>query len=78
MKIENANAYFESLKHYYGIEKCIKCECLQGMLVQIRLDWPALRLEVEQFIAVHSHKCIGCESCPPAELWVRYLKEKEV
>lgn len=77
MKIERVKDYLDSLAEDWGVEKCRQCECLQGVLVQIKLDWPELEDEVDRFVSKEVHSCLGCEPCQPAEVWTEYLKEKE-
>lgn len=77
MKKEKTEEYLKEFSRYLEVEKCIECECLQGALVQLKLDWPELAEEVDRLISKEFHSCLGCEPCPPAELWTEYLKEKE-
>lgn len=77
MKIEKAREYLEKLKQYWEIEKCTHCECLLGALIQLKLDWPELKEEMDKLISDKMHECLGCETCPPAEAWEEYLKERE-
>lgn len=58
---------------------CNTCECFLGYLAQLRIDSdPA---DKDLFIPFKvkredMHKCLGCEPCPPGELYARYAKEK--
>jgi hypothetical protein len=77
MKKEQVKALLNELSEYWNIEKCRECECLQGMLVQLKLDRPELKEDVDKLTTDQFHKCLGCDPCPPAEVWVEYLKERE-
>ena len=58
-------------------EACWSCECLQGFLTQLELDATE---EAKMFLEVYKvrperlHGCLGCEPCPPADLFATYLR----
>jgi len=68
--------YLDLILEYWDGERCRRCECLQGILVQLKLDWPELKGEVDRYISHSVHNCLGCEPCLPANLWISYLKER--
>jgi hypothetical protein len=74
MKKEKAKESLEELSVYLKVEKCRECECLQGAFVQLKLDWPDLKEEVDRLTTVKFHKCLGCDPCPPA--WRLYTSYK--
>lgn len=78
MNIKDAKRHLKALRQNSRIEKCGQCECLHGAIMQIMLDWAELKRETDGLISVQVHKCLGCETCPPAEVWRKYLEEKEV
>jgi hypothetical protein len=69
MNIEEAKWFLRALLENLDTEKCRQCECLQGMLVQLKLDWPELKGEADKFVSSCLYGCKGCKPCPPAELW---------
>lgn len=70
--------YLEVLSKYRDVEKCMGCECLQGALIQLKRDRPEWGKEIDSLLLpTHEmHKCLGCDPCPPADIWATYLKEK--
>lgn len=76
-KRERAGKYKEALEEFLKIEKCRDCECLQGALMQLRIDVPQLKAGIDRLLSGNLHKCPGCKPCPPADLWERYLKETQ-
>jgi hypothetical protein len=38
---------------------------------------PELKEDVDKLTTDQIHKCLGCDPCPPAKVWVEYLNEKE-
>lgn len=77
MKKERSEEYLKEFSRHLEEEKCVECECLQGAFIQIKLDCPELAKEVEKVATRNFHKCLGCDPCPPAEVWERYLKERD-
>ena len=60
-------------------EACWSCECLQGFITQIELDAleeAKLLLETYEVRPERLHGCLGCESCPPAEVFASLLKSR--
>jgi hypothetical protein len=72
MKKQIAEELLIDLTEYWAIEKCRGCECLQGVLTQLGLDFPDLNEQIGKLTTNKLHKCLGCEPCPPAEAWVKY------
>jgi len=60
---------------------CWTCECLQGFVTQLMIDLKGEDIhELEKFIIDTSplHSCLGCDPCPPGELFTEYLKNKKL
>lgn len=61
-------------------EACHTCECFLGYLAQLRIDSePAdkdlfLPFQVDRN---EMHRCIGCDPCPPGNLYAAYMKKKQ-
>jgi hypothetical protein len=60
-------------------QECWSCECLRGFLAQMELD---AAQDAQPLLAKHRvpaqniHACLGCEPCPPAEIFAEYLIRK--
>ena len=66
----------ESFPH----DLCNTCECFLGYLAQLRIDSdPADKDLFVPFKVKREdmHKCLGCEPCPPGDLYARYAKGKQ-
>lgn len=60
-------------------EACWSCECLQGFITQLELDAgdeAKLLLETYEVRPERLHGCLGCEPCPPAEVFAAHLKTR--
>lgn len=61
-------------------DSCWTCDCLHGLLTELQLDTeqdPKSVTEIMTFPSDPTHGCLGCDPCPPAELHVEYLREKQ-
>lgn len=74
--LKKAREYLDAISNEWKIGKCRNCECFQGALLQLEMDFPELKDEIEKLLTKQFHKCLGCEPCPPAALWIEYIKEK--
>ncbi len=57
---------------------CWTCDCLQGFITQLLLDLEKDDVsELKELIKEKSllHSCLGCDPCPPGELFTEYLKK---
>ena len=58
-------------------EACWSCEGLQAIIRQLELDSAAearFLLETYEVRPERLHGCLGCEPCPPAEVFAAHLK----
>ena len=58
-------------------EECWTCDCLQGFLTQLEMDAePAAAglIEPLKAPAAQMHGCLGCEPCPPGEVYSDHLR----
>jgi len=60
-------------------EACWSCECLQGFLTQLEPDATndaRLLLGDYKVRPERLHGCLGCEPCPPAEVFADHLRNR--
>jgi hypothetical protein len=58
-------------------EACETCECYLGYLAQLSMDTNAAGralVAAHQVERAQIHACLGCDPCPPADLFAAYLK----
>lgn len=66
----------ESFPH----DLCNACECFLAYLVQLRIDSDPADKDLFVPFKVDRkdmHKCLGCEPCPPGELYAEYMLKKQ-
>ena len=59
---------------------CNTCECFLGYLAQLRIDSDPADKDLFVPFKVDRkdmHKCLGCEPCPPGELYAGYMMKKQ-
>jgi hypothetical protein len=77
LTVEEVKELLDRLSAATTREECRSCDCLQGFIVQLELDaaedvrglTEAFKVSREQV-----HGCLGCEPCPPAELFSEYIR----
>lgn len=69
----------EQLKDIVTKEDCWSCECLQGFLTQLEVDTAEDISDIIDSLKINAglvHECLGCNPCPPAEVYTKYLTIK--
>ncbi len=59
---------------------CNTCECFLGYLAQLRIDSDIADKDLFDPFKVERkdmHKCLGCDPCPPGDLYAEYMKGKQ-
>jgi len=59
---------------------CNTCECFLGYLAQLRIDSDPADKDIFLPFKVKRedmHHCLGCDPCPPGDLYAEYLKKKQ-
>jgi hypothetical protein len=65
----------EQAREAFPHEACLTCECFLGYVAQLGIDAgeDVVALLAEMGIdRKHTHNCLGCEPCPPADLFAKY------
>jgi len=69
------------LPHALVRDECMTCECMQGFLTQLETDTGE---DITNLVAPFKaqpdemNPCLGCDPCPPAELYADYLRGKNL
>jgi len=75
--LDEVKSFLEKLRASPQKEECWSCDCLQGLLYQLELDAGEEVAELTISLKVPSsemHGCLGCEPCPPGEVFARYIR----
>ena len=60
-------------------DECSTCECYQAFLAQLEIDGTPGAIQLLRTLAVPAdriHPCLGCDPCPPAEVFAKYLGDQ--
>lgn len=74
---QEVKALIDRARASFPHDACLTCECFLGYVAQLGLDADA---EVTSLLAEmgierkRTHSCLGCEPCPPADLFAEYLR----
>jgi hypothetical protein len=58
---------------------CSTCECFLGYLAQLRIDSDLTDKDLFTPFKVdrkEMHHCLGCDPCPPGDLYAEYMQKK--
>ena len=72
VNIDEAITLVENLRASMCRDECRDCECLQGVLVQIEIETAGDVSSITGPLKVppaQMHSCLGCDPCPPAEIF---------
>lgn len=77
VKSSTLKKYLKTLIRYHRIKKCQGCICLQGGLSGLKyeaqkLGDKKLEKEIDHYIVRDTHKCLGCDPCPPAKITMKF------
>jgi len=59
---------------------CLTCECFLGYVVRLRVDSEETSRDLIREYQVERnciHSCLGCDPCPPGDLYAAYVREKQ-
>lgn len=74
---DQVKALREQARASFPRDACLTCECFLGYLVQLGIDAGEDVQSLLEEIGItreHTHSCMGCEPCPPADLFAEYLE----
>lgn len=74
---EEVKVILAKLKESVEKEECWSCDCLQGLVTQVELDAAEdVKHLTAPFVVPHEkmHVCLGCDPCPPGELFADYIR----
>ncbi len=77
LSIGQARNIVEKLRNSMIRDECRGCECLQGVLVQIEIHASQDVTDITGPLKVplgQMHSCLGCDPCPPAEIFGRICR----
>jgi len=79
LSLDDVRKLVNELKASAVRKECWSCDCFQAFLAQLQIDGTPGAVQQVRSLEVSAekiHPCMGCNPCPPAEVFTRYLDEK--
>jgi hypothetical protein len=67
----------EEARESFPHDDCLTCECFLGYLAQLGIDAGEEVHSLFDDMGIdyqHTHSCMGCDPCPPGDLFAEYLQ----
>lgn len=77
LMIEDIRELMEEAEASFPHEACRTCECFLGYTAKLRVDGgKEARAELAAYKVDRNemHGCLGCDPCPPGDLYAAYVK----
>ncbi|MFP3937144.1 MAG: hypothetical protein ACLFVW_02290 [Phycisphaerae bacterium] len=75
---ENVSDLLQQLRGAMRHRACWTCDCFQGFLRQLEMDADEDVSDLMDPLKVSAdevHGCLGCDPCPPGEVYTEYLRK---
>ena len=80
LNLEQVQALLKEAEESFPHGACSTCECFLGYVAQLHIESEAESREVIAPYKVRRediHSCLGCNPCPPGDLYAEYMKKKQ-
>jgi hypothetical protein len=60
-------------------DACLTCECFLGYVTRLRVDADEASRDLTGKYQVERksvHSCLGCDPCPPGDLYAEYVRKR--
>lgn len=77
---DEIQALLQAAEDSFPYGECATCECFLGYIAQLRIDSDPADKDLFapfKFRREDMHKCLGCNPCPPGDLYAEYMKKKQ-
>jgi hypothetical protein len=77
---DETQTLLQGAEESFQLSACNTCECFLGYLAQLRIDSDPADKDLFAPFKVRReemHKCLGCDPCPPGDLYAAYMKKKQ-
>lgn len=81
LKRDETQALLQAAEDSFAHDLCNTCECFLAYLAQLRIDSDSADKDLFVPFKIDRkdmHKCLGCDPCPPGELYAGYAKKKSM
>ena len=77
---DEIQAMLQGVEDSFPHDFCNTCECFLGYIAQLRIDSDSADKDLFTPYKVDRkdmHHCLGCDPCPPGNLYSEYMQKKQ-
>jgi hypothetical protein len=77
---EEVQAFLAEAAESFPHGACLTCECFLGYVTRLRVDSDESSQDLIREYQVERkdmHSCLGCDPCPPGDLYAEYIRKKQ-
>ena len=76
---EEVQTFLAEVADSFPHDACLTCECFLGYVIRLRVNSDETSRDLIGGYAVERksmHSCLGCDPCPPGDLYADYIRKK--
>ena len=76
---QEVQEYLAAAEDSFPHDACLTCECFLGYVTRLRIDSNESSRESLNVYRVERksmHSCLGCDPCPPGDLYAEYVRQR--
>jgi hypothetical protein len=77
---QEVQVFLEEAADSFPHSACLTCECFLGYVTRLRVDSDKTSQDLIEEYKVERdsmHNCLGCDPCPPGDLYAEYIRKKQ-
>ena len=77
---QEVQIFLEEAADSFPHDACLTCECFLGYVIRLRVDSDKTSQDLiggYQVERKSMHSCLGCDPCPPGDLYAEYIRKKQ-
>jgi len=76
---QEVQIFLEEAADSFPHDACLTCECFLGYVTRLRVDSDETSQDLINEYQVerkNMHSCLGCDPCPPGDMYAEYNRKK--
>ena len=77
---QEVQTFLEEAADSFPHDACLTCECFLGYVTRLRVDSDESSrdlIDEQQVERKNMHSCLGCDPCPPGDLYAEYVRKRQ-
>ena len=78
---QELQTFLDTTANSFPHDACLTCECFLGFVIRLRMDSEKSSHDLINKYQVekkHMHSCLGCDPCPPGNLYADYIRKNPI